>query len=189
MLAPLLPLTAEEVWRGLTGERSVHLTDWPSVSGESDVALAAAMDRVREVCSTGSALRKASGLRVRLPLSSLTVVVDDALALEPLAGLITDELNVKALVLTDLESADEGSFGVQQTLTVNARAAGPRLGPRSPDRDPGQQVGRLVGWPPTGRSSPAGSLCRKGSTSSRPWSPTPIPRTSGRWRCCRAEAS
>ena len=28
--APLLPLTTEEVWRGLTGERSVHLTDWPS---------------------------------------------------------------------------------------------------------------------------------------------------------------
>ena len=28
-LAPLLPLTAEEIWRGLTGGRSVHLTDWP----------------------------------------------------------------------------------------------------------------------------------------------------------------
>src|SRR6185312_11957492 len=27
--APLLPLITEEVWRGLTGERSVHLTDWP----------------------------------------------------------------------------------------------------------------------------------------------------------------
>ena len=29
--APLLPLTTEAVWRGLTGERSVHLTDWPAV--------------------------------------------------------------------------------------------------------------------------------------------------------------
>ena len=28
--APLLPLTTEEVWRGLTGGRSVHLTDWPA---------------------------------------------------------------------------------------------------------------------------------------------------------------
>ena len=28
-VAPLLPLTAEEIWRGLTGGRSVHLTDWP----------------------------------------------------------------------------------------------------------------------------------------------------------------
>ncbi len=128
VVAPLLPLTTEEIWRGLTGGRSVHLTDWPSVTGESDAALAAAMDRVREVCSTGSALRKSSGLRVRLPLASLTVVLDDAAALEPLAALITDELNVKSVIVTDLASADQGSFGVQQTLTVNARTAGPRLG-------------------------------------------------------------
>lgn len=93
VVAPLLPLTAEEVWRGLTGERSVHLTDWPSVTGTSDAGLAAAMDRVREVCSTASALRKAEGLRVRLPLASLTVVTDDAAALRPLAGLVTDELS------------------------------------------------------------------------------------------------
>jgi isoleucyl-tRNA synthetase len=128
VVAPLLPLTAEEVWRGLTGERSVHLTDWPSVEGASDTGLAAAMDRVREVCSTASALRKAEGLRVRLPLAGLTVVTDDAASLEPLAGLITDELNVKSLILTDVADADQGAFGVQQTLQVNARAAGPRLG-------------------------------------------------------------
>ena len=56
------------------------------------------------------------------------MVTDDAASLEPLAGLITDELNVKSLVLTDLADADQGAFGVQQTLQVNARAAGPRLG-------------------------------------------------------------
>ena len=27
--APLLPLVTEEIWRGLTGGRSVHLADWP----------------------------------------------------------------------------------------------------------------------------------------------------------------
>ena len=30
--APLLPFTTEEIWRGLTGGRSVHLTDWPVAS-------------------------------------------------------------------------------------------------------------------------------------------------------------
>ena len=29
LAAPLLPLTTEEVWRGLTGGRSVHLADYP----------------------------------------------------------------------------------------------------------------------------------------------------------------
>ncbi len=128
-VAPLLPLVSEEVWRGLTGDRSVHLCDWPEVSAlPVDHGLVATMDRVREVCSTGSALRKAEGLRVRLPLASLTVVADDAASLEPLAALITDELNVKELVLTELAGADQGGFGVRQTLQVNARAAGPRLG-------------------------------------------------------------
>ncbi len=32
VVAPLLPLTTEEIWRGLTGGRSVHLTDWPSAA-------------------------------------------------------------------------------------------------------------------------------------------------------------
>ena len=48
--APLLPLTTEEVWRGLTGERSVHLTDWPAVDDlPSDEALVASMDTVRDL--------------------------------------------------------------------------------------------------------------------------------------------
>ena len=42
--------------------------------------------------------------------------------------MIIDELNVKSLELVDLAAADQGSFGVRQTLTVNARVAGPRLG-------------------------------------------------------------
>ena len=29
LAAPLLPLATEVIWRGITGERSVHLTDWP----------------------------------------------------------------------------------------------------------------------------------------------------------------
>src|SRR5450759_2583587 len=59
--APLLPLTTEEIWRGLTGERSVHLTDWPDAAGlPSDPGLVAAMDRAREVCSAAASLRKAN---------------------------------------------------------------------------------------------------------------------------------
>jgi len=128
-VAPLLPLVTEEIWRGLTGGRSVHLTDWPAVDRLlPDDQLVAAMDRVREVCSTGSALRKRENLRVRLPLSCLTIVADDAEALRSYAVLISDELNVRELVLTDLATSEETAFGVRQVLQVNARAAGPRLG-------------------------------------------------------------
>src|SRR4029453_11293764 len=76
-VAPLLPLTAEEIWRGLTGERSVHLADWPAARTEAGGDLVTSMDGFGELCSTVSALRKAEGLRVPLPLARLTVVADD----------------------------------------------------------------------------------------------------------------
>ncbi len=73
--APLIPLVAEEMWRGLTGGRSVHLEDWPDAKQYPyDPELVAEMDSVREIASAGLALRKSRNLRVRLPLASLTVV-------------------------------------------------------------------------------------------------------------------
>lgn len=128
-IAPLLPLVTEEIWRGLTGGRSVHLEDYPAVDElPEDHALVAAMDRAREVCSVGSSLRKAERLRARLPLARLTVVVPEPGALEPFRAIVQDELNVKELDLVDLDGASGADFGVSQRLTVNARAAGPRLG-------------------------------------------------------------
>ena len=124
LAAPLLPLITEVIWRGVTGERSVHLSDWPQSDVlPADPQLVADMDLVREVASTGSSLRKAKKLRVRLPLPKLTVAVDDPGRLAAFADLISDELNVKAVELTD-DIAAHGRF----ELTVNARVAGPRLG-------------------------------------------------------------
>ncbi|WP_034648011.1 isoleucine--tRNA ligase [Corynebacterium sputi] len=122
--APLLPMASEVIWKGLTGGRSVHLTDWPtSADLPHDADLVAAMDNVRAVCSAASRVRKANKLRNRLPLPKLTVAVAEAASLEPFAGIIRDEVNVDEVVLTD-DVAAAGRFEV----VVNARAAGPRLG-------------------------------------------------------------
>ena len=122
--APLLPLTTEKIWQGLTGGRSVHLADWPS-AGElpRDDGLAAAMDRVRQVASAALSLRKAGGLRVRLPLARLTVAAADAQLLAPFVDLLRDEVNVKDVQLST-DVAAHGRF----EIAVNARACGPRLG-------------------------------------------------------------
>ncbi|HYO05131.1 MAG TPA: isoleucine--tRNA ligase, partial [Mycobacterium sp.] len=124
LAAPLLPLIAEVIWRGVTDGRSVHLTDWPT-AGElpADPTLVVAMDQVRDVCSVASSVRKAKKLRVRLPLPKLTVAVENPEALAPFLDLIADELNVKAVELTD----DIDAFGKFE-LAVNAKVAGPRLG-------------------------------------------------------------
>ena len=124
LAAPLLPLMSEVVWVGLTGEESVHLTDWPDADEfPHDEELVEAMEAVREVCSTVSSIRKAKNLRVRLPLTSVTVATEDSARLEPFVGIIRDEVNVREVVLTD----DVASHG-RMELVVNARAAGPRLG-------------------------------------------------------------
>ena len=128
--APLLPLVSEEIWRGLTGGRSVHLTDWPDAEAfPQDSALVDRMDRTRRIASVGSSLRKAANLRVRLPLSEMTVVAPDAESLQgQFAAIIADELNLKSVRLMEAADADPAEFGITQKLVVNARAAGPRLG-------------------------------------------------------------
>ncbi|PFG42731.1 isoleucyl-tRNA synthetase [Isoptericola jiangsuensis] len=131
VMAPLAPLLAEEIWRGLTGGRSVHLADWPTTAEPAlvaDDALVAAMDEVRAVVSTTLALRKAHQLRVRQPLARLTVAVPDPEALADYVGLLTGELNVKAVDLVTADAEASGRFGITERLAVNARAAGPRLG-------------------------------------------------------------
>jgi isoleucyl-tRNA synthetase len=122
--APLLPLTSEEIYRGLTGERSVHLTSWPTSDGLAAAdALVAAMDLARDVCSSTLSLRKTHQLRVRQPLSSLVVASPRAEALRDFADVIKDEVNVREVTLS--ASVDEHA---RRELLVTPAALGPRLG-------------------------------------------------------------
>ena len=125
VVAPLLPMLAEHVYKGLTDERSVHLTSWPEAFElPADPDLVAAMDLVREVCSEGHSIRKANSRRARLPLARLTVAVPDSARLGPYQALLADELNVKEVVLTD-----EVAAHAETVLRVVPAALGPRLGP------------------------------------------------------------
>ncbi|MDO5672441.1 MAG: isoleucine--tRNA ligase [Actinomycetaceae bacterium] len=123
--APFLPLITEEIWRGVTGGRSVHLEPFP-VLGEAcaNDGLVAAMDEVREVVSSVHGLRKAHKLRVRLPLASLTVVSNRKEALEPFTALIASEVNVKEVRLISVE---ESGLEVSQELTLNPREFSPEV--------------------------------------------------------------
>ena len=124
LAAPLLPLIAEVIWRGITGERSVHLTDWPGPARCPPTRTwwrpwtrFATCARRRRRCarprSCGCACRcrnSPSRWRTRTRL-------------RPFVELIADELNVKEVELSN----DIDAYG-RFELTVNARVAGPRLG-------------------------------------------------------------
>jgi isoleucyl-tRNA synthetase len=125
--APLLPLVTEEIYRGLTGARSVHLTDWPDPGSlPHDHDLVATMDLVRDVCSAAASIRRAAGLRVRLPLRRLEVAVADPERLQPFADLVADEVNVKEVALVGV-----GDLG-RERVEVDLRVVGPKLGPETP---------------------------------------------------------
>jgi isoleucyl-tRNA synthetase len=127
--APLVPLISENIWQGLTGGRSVHLADWPDADlFPLDDELVATMDGVRAITSTALSLRKQSGRRVRLPLTTLTVVTAGTTALAEFSSILQEELNVKQIELIELADDSAEAWGISNRLTVNARAAGPRLG-------------------------------------------------------------
>lgn len=141
VLAPLAPMEAETVWRGLTGGESVHLADWPFLKSEqsgeptelgqvlvADSKLVAAMEKVREIVSGTLSLRKAEQIRVRQPLSQLTVLVENPAAVEAYSDLLKSELNVKTVTFSTLGDAPRHGLKILHELKVNARAAGPRLG-------------------------------------------------------------
>ena len=132
-LAPLLPLITEEIYRGLTGEESVHLTDWPDpeeLAGDDE--LVAQMDMAREVCSAALRVREQAKVPVRIPLSNLTVAGAGVAKLKEAASsangeagvtqLVAEEVNVKQL---DLES--EMPAGFSAVLRPNGKLLGPRL--------------------------------------------------------------
>jgi isoleucyl-tRNA synthetase len=122
--APLLPFLAEEIWNGLDGGGSVHLTDWPDPAElPADPDLVAAMDRLRDAASAGLSLRDERNLRIRLPLARAVVAGAGADLIEPFAGLLADELNVKTVEVSDAVE-DFGSFRLQP----NGRVLGPKLG-------------------------------------------------------------
>ena len=122
--APFLPMIMEEIHTGLTGEQSVHLTDWPdSEILPEDKPLVENMDRIRDAASTALRLREDEGIRVRLPLSSMVIAGPGSSSLSNFIDLLTDEVNVKEIKL--IEDLDKYAT---YSLQPNGSLLGPRLG-------------------------------------------------------------
>ena len=133
VLAPVLPFITERLYQDLVvdaggdGPESIHLTDFPSSDDALiDMRLEEGMEVARRVVSAGHALRKQYGLRVRQPLSSLTVISHDAGVADAVAAhgrLISTELNVK-----DVSVSPDDQGLVEVAAKADFRVLGPRLG-------------------------------------------------------------
>ncbi len=151
-LAPLVPLIAEKIYTDLTGEASVHLTDWPDVAAlPSDPELVRRMDLAREVASAVLTVREESRRRVRLPLRHLVVAHPEAESLRDFVGIIQEEVNVKAIELaTDVAAHGSREVKVDPSIgkTYGSKMKAVFAAQRSGDwrlRDDGRvEIGELL---------------------------------------------
>lgn len=93
-IAPFTPFLAEELYRNLTGEESVHLTDWPEV-GHVNELVVRDMETVREYVNQALSLRAGAGIKIRQPLASLTIPTTGEFV--NFEEILTEELNVKSV--------------------------------------------------------------------------------------------
>ncbi len=98
LMAPIAPFISEEIYRNLTGQESIHLSDWPQENGDSNeerYELKEKMNHVRKMCEMGHAQRKFAKIKVRQPLRKFKVQSSKFKVEEELLQLIRDELNVR----------------------------------------------------------------------------------------------
>jgi isoleucyl-tRNA synthetase len=113
-IAPFTPFLAEELYRNLTGDESVHLTDWPEVGHVNELTIKD-METVRGYVNQALSLRAGEGIKIRQPLASLTVpTLGEFVNFEEI---LTEEVNVKKV-----EVGEELALDV--TMTPELRREG-----------------------------------------------------------------
>ena len=102
LIAPIASYTAEEIYTNLTGNTSVHLSDFPECNEELiDLKLEEKMDLVRDLISIGRNVREESKIKVRQPISEILLDKKKEKVIGELTSLIKEELNVKEVIYTD----------------------------------------------------------------------------------------
>ncbi|NLM43692.1 MAG: isoleucine--tRNA ligase [Clostridiales bacterium] len=124
LIAPYAPFIAEELYKELTGELSVHLADFPVADKELiEPHIEERMDLVRDLVSLGRAAREKVRLKVRQPIAEVLIDGKYEKLIKDLVPLIEEELNVKKVVF-----AKHLDYYMEYNLKPNFKVAGPILG-------------------------------------------------------------
>ncbi|MDR2777875.1 MAG: DUF5915 domain-containing protein [Rickettsiales bacterium] len=122
---------------------SVHLQDYPKLDNfEADSDLVSSMDRVRDICGCALFLRDRNNLRIRLPLSRITIIARDTGDLEEFSSVIMEEINVKSVeFLNNVEDFSDNR------PVLNFQRLGSRVGPKMPELIRAAENGRWTFTP------------------------------------------
>ena len=127
--APMIPFMTEEIYQNLvrsvdeTAPESIHLCDYP-VANEAyiDKTLEENMDEVLKIVVMGRACRNTANIKNRQPIGKMFVKGASDLP-EFYQDIVTDELNVKEIELTD----DVRAF-TSYTFKPQLKTVGPKYG-------------------------------------------------------------
>jgi len=102
VMAPFTPFVTEHIYKNLTDEESVHLTDFPTPDMSLiDLKLNEDMDTCQKIINLGLSLRTAQKIRVRQPLQSISMGENLS---NYYKDIIKEELNVKEVLEVDSNS-------------------------------------------------------------------------------------
>jgi isoleucyl-tRNA synthetase len=137
LLAPFVPFVTEVMYQNLVrsvdgqASESVHHLLWPSAEGTIEPRLLEEMALVLQLVSLGHAARNSAGRKLRQPLAEAAFAVrqpGEAEVVARYAGLIADELNVKAV-----RALDTATEAVEFRLNPLPRQLGQKYGSRFPE--------------------------------------------------------
>ena len=124
LIAPFVPFIAEELYRNLTDEESVHIAYYPEPDEKLiNKEIEERMDLVRDLVGLGRAARENVKIKVRQPLKEVLIDGKYEALIKDLVPLMMEELNVKNVVF----EKDLSQF-MNYTLKPNFKVAGPILG-------------------------------------------------------------
>lgn len=131
VMAPVIPFITDYIWKNLVVEiekdevSSVHVSEFPNIESFGYADLVKDIERAREIIYLAQKLRNENKIKVKQPLSTLFLKVDEDYkkAVINLQHIIKEELNIKNIVFED----SDDKFNTK-ILNINFQVAGKVLG-------------------------------------------------------------
>lgn len=127
MIAPVVPFITDEIYTKLTGEKSVHLANFPKYKkAYIDEHIETRMDLVRSLISIGRYVREEAKIKVRQPLNEALLDGKNKELISDLVSLIEEELNIKKVVFVD-DLNEYMNLSVKPNFKVVGKLFGPLI--------------------------------------------------------------
>ncbi len=121
LMAPFTPFLAEDIYKNLTGEESVHLIEFPKADNKLiNKNLAENMSLARKIIEIGLSIRATAGIKVRQPLLGIVYHGEEKIE-DSLEVIIANELNMRSI---RFEPGDPNRVELDTTITEDLRLEG-----------------------------------------------------------------